>query len=494
MTPTLPRITLKKQWLPVVQVTLALAMGALLGLLVVAPQFDALGGPTRRLTEWLIPAAALALLILSSLRSPLAAFLFTVALEPYSSFLYLDIDVAAGLPALSLARTMLAFLLLLLLLQAALGRRHLAVPAAPEWLYLVFLLSLLLSVARSRYGLSFALQSILDAYLVPLVAFYLARQLVPNLAHLRRVGAWLTVAGVMLALLVIREQLTGEVLFNARETARYSENLQRVVSLMGNAAPMGISIALTLPLGLALLLHVARRPADVAWRGRAARLALPAALLIISLGAYMTYNRATWLAVVLTLLLFLAFSPATRRWLLPVLLILALIVLLSWQTLTDSAAVNERLLDDKSIGYRGDVARLALDMVRSNPLLGRGYYNFGPIAKEQYGWDPVPLFGIYPPAHNSFMFILVSGGLLALLPYGLWFAWLAWEGIRRYRGPGTSVARREALLAGAALLLLYVIASATFDNVDAVSMNLMFAASVGAIWGATTSRLPSAVD
>ena len=183
---------------------------------------------------------------------------------------------------------------------------------------------------------------------------------------------------------------------------------------------------------------------------------LPVALAFIVVGVYMTYNRASWLGVAITLLVMATLRPWQRRLLLPALLVLAIVALVFWQSVVSSPAVSERLLEGQSLGYRSTVARLALDMVRDDPLFGLGYYNFGPIAKQRYGWDPAPLFGIYPPAHNSLMFILVSGGLLALLPYVAWFGMVAWQGARRYPGcrwPGGD-ARRAGRGRGAVAALL----------------------------------------
>lgn len=471
---------------------LALAMGVLIGLLAVSPLLDGLGGVTSRLTGLLLPLAGISLLAVASIRSPLAGMLLTLVLAPYSRHIPLDLDLGAGIPALSLPRLMGGFLLLLLLYQAVRGQRRLRPLTWSDLSFALFVVALLLSIAPSRYDHTFALQSILDAYVVPFVFLYLARQIVRDLSDLRWVAAALVAAGVGFAFLIVREQLTGEVLLYGREAARYSSSFQKVISLMGNAAPMGISTAMTLPLGLVLLAQV--------WTGdvlpergrRVARVVLPLALAFIALGVYMTYNRASWLAVVITLVTLIVLRPRMRRLLLPVLLVAAILALIFWQSVVSSPVVNERLLQEASIGYRTTVAQLALDMVRSDPLFGLGYYNFGPIAKETYGWDPAPLFGVYPPAHNSFMFVLVSGGLLALLPYLTWFGLVAWQGGRRYlaagRLPLTSLLRedtRDALAAGAALLLLYFVASGTFDNVEAVQMNLIFFTAIGAIWGAT---------
>jgi putative inorganic carbon (hco3(-)) transporter len=465
---------------------LSLALGALIGFVIVSPLLAGLGAPDERLVTWLLPLAGISLLMVISVRSPLAGLLLTLLLAPYSRFIPFDLDLGAGIPALSLPRVMAGFLLLLLLYQAVRGQRRLRPLAWSDLALGVFLVVLVLSVAESQYGATFAFQSILDAYVVPFAFLYLARQIVRNLGDLRWYSAMLVVAGVSFAVLVIREQLTGEVLFYGREAARYSASFQKVISLMGNAAPMGVSTAMTLPLGLALLAQVFDRNAPPS-RGRiVARVVLPIALALIALGVYMTYNRASWLGVVITLVVLVALRPQLRRLLSPVLLLLAILALIFWQSVVSSPAVNERLLEDQSIGYRSTVARLALDMVRDDPLLGLGYYNFGPIAKQRYGWDPVPLFGIYPPAHNSLMFILVSGGLLALLPYLAWFGMVAWQGARRYLAAAGQEETRDVLAAGAALLLLYFVASVTFDNVEAVKMNLIFWATIGAIWGGTT--------
>mgnify|MGYP001199911325 FL=1 len=100
---------------------LALALGMLFGLVAVSPLLGGLGAPADRLTELLLPLAGISLLLLISVRSPLAGLLLTLLLAPYSRFIPLDLDLGAGIPALSLSRLMAGFLLVLLLYQAARG-------------------------------------------------------------------------------------------------------------------------------------------------------------------------------------------------------------------------------------------------------------------------------------------------------------------------------------------------------------------------------------
>ena len=82
-------------------------------------------------------------------------------------------------------------------------------------------------------------------------------------------------------------------------------------------------------------------------------------------------------------------------------------------------------------------------MVRQSPLLGVGFDNFGTQAIRQYGWDPHAGVGTtMPSTHNSFVYVLVSGGLLAFLPFLAIFIGLARRGYAFWQRP-THVDRRD---------------------------------------------------
>lgn len=479
---------------PLLLASAAIALGVIVGVVAVSPIQGSLAAPLARLGGLVLPVAGATLLVVLSLTSPLAALLLWLVLAPYSRHIPLDLSLGAGIPDMSLTRLMAGALALLVLVQAALGRRKLRPLTWIDAIYAVFLVALAASVPRSQYDAIFAVQNLVDAYVVPFVALLVARQIVRDLRDLRWFTVALLVTGVGFALLVIREQLTGEVLFYSREALRYSPSFRKVVSLMGNAAPLGLATALTLPLALVLTSQVWFEPAGDA-RKRLKLVGLVLAVGIVAFGAYMTYNRASWLAVAIPVILLAAVRPRMRRLLLPVLGVLIVLGLIFWPVVTQSAAVNERLLEGDSIDYRTTALTLALQMVRQDPLFGLGYYNFGPIAKNVYGFDPFRLFGIYPPAHNSYTFFLVSGGLVALVPYLTWIAGLAWGGLRRYLslgGPPRDDRReqaRDALAAGMAMLLSYAVASATFDNGDHFIVNVIFYMAIGAIWGATEDSM-----
>lgn len=468
---------------------LAVVLGGLVGYLVAAPAAGLTDSRAiAQLSALALPLATVAFLVALSLYRPLAAMLLWLLLAPYSRHIPLDIALGAGVPDLSLTRLMAGWLLLLLIAQAARGQRRLGRLAPADLVYIAFVLALFLSAPSSRWGSVVAFQAVFDAYVVPFIAFYLARQLVRNLADLRWVALALLLMGMGFAVLIIREQITGEVLFYAKQSLRYSASFRKVISLMGNAAPMGVSTALTLPLAVMLLVQVIQAPTrSVLWK-QAAILALAAAIALVAVGVFMTYNRASWLGMVLTVLVFVVLRPGARRVFLPVLLVGVVLAALSWQTVVNSPAVTERLLEENSVDYRTEALTLGLDMVRRQPLFGVGYTNFGFVAAERYGWDPAPRLDTVGAAHNSFLFVLVSAGLVALVPYLAWILLLAREGVRRWlhlsRAPAAAAVTGslDALAAGAALFLTYFLASATFDNAQTYIMNLIFYVGIGAIW------------
>lgn len=467
---------------------LLLAAGGLLGLALLAAQggLPASGGfdVLAQLGELLLPLAGLALLALISLYDPLAALLAWLLLAPFSSHIPLDISLGEGIPDLSLTRLMAGLLLVLLAGQAVRGQCQLRPLGRADLAYALFGLAMLLTALPSRWGAAMAAQAILDAYLVPFLGLYIARQIVRDLRDLRKVTATLLLIGAILAFLIAREQITGEVLFyRATRTAAYSTSIIKVQSLMGNAAPMGVTTAMTLPLGLVALAQVFADRTMERSRRRLLLALLSLANGFIALGVFMTYNRASWLGAALAVLILVLLRPQARRLLLPVLLAAAIAALVFWQAVISSPAVAERLLEDNSINYRTISANLAFEMARRAPFLGIGYGNFGFEAQETYGWRPFLEFDAVAPSHNSYLFVLVSGGLAALLPYLAWFALIARDGwMRRRTAAGPA---RDALAAGLAVFLTYVLAAGAFDNAQTSYMNLLFFITLGAIWGAT---------
>ena len=263
---------------------LALALGGLLALALLASASGEVGLAASRLTNLVLPLAAFGCLAALSLYSPLAGLLAWIFLAPYSQHIALDLRLGAGIPDLSLSRLMAGFLTLLIISQAALGKRKLRPLAWSDLAYALFIAGMLLSIPQTVYGKLEGLQTLLDAYIVPFIALFLARQLVQDRRALRWMTLVLLLSGIFFSLLIIQEQLTGVVLFYAREAARYSQSFRKVISLMGNAAPIGVSTAMAIPLGLTLLVQSLQGEGHATRQRRLGQLALAAALAICRAG------------------------------------------------------------------------------------------------------------------------------------------------------------------------------------------------------------------
>lgn len=419
-------------------------------------------------------ATAFALLLVTL--DPLLGLAAWIAISPFAPFWHLDIHLGAGIPDLALARLAAGWAVVLLLAQAARRRRSLAPLNLFDVTLLLFSAAILYSGLNSVHGASAGIQAGFDAYLLPFLTYALARNLARTPGHSRLVLLTLVFIGAYLAFLVLQEQATGRVLF-ALDTVQftYGVGLRRVVSLLGNPVFFGIPLAFSLTAGLLLLIEEERRLG----RGLIALL-----MLAFTVAAFYTYNRASWAGAALGVVVISLFFGRLRRIVLPTLIALALIGVLVWPLLSQQPVIQERLTDEASIEDRLNNVNVALTLWRQNPLFGIGYNSFGLAALDQ---GLLPRIAKYVPApHNSYLFVLTSGGLLALIPYLLSFAVIAFDLWRLGRRiPPDSAHGRSAqrLIAGGwAALLIMVSTSLTYDVATGTLTSLMFYFFTGAIY------------
>jgi O-antigen ligase len=198
----------------------------------------------------------------------------------------------------------------------------------------------------------------------------------------------------------------------------------------------------------------------------AAALLLPAALTLAGLATLSKMGvivlAAAWLLVVWQVT-----SPRNRR------LIVGSIALLTFVAASQSA-VRDRVLarvlrpeiqldgiERTSTDVRILILRSAWGALAEAPFVGVGYYNFEPYSRN----DPeirASTSGVGYGTHNTYLEILVEGGLLAFVPFLLHFLnyarsfGLAWDAIVR---------RRDPLVAAAVAGFIVVMISASVANV-----------------------------
>lgn len=424
-------------------------------------------------------AQAVALVGLAGVFTAIAAesgfgILLWLVLAPFGQLFRLTLG--RGLPDMGLNRLAAAFVLFLLIAQVAAGKRRLIRLTLLDAAALLFVLGMVLAISGSHLGWVGGVQNVFDFTVLPLLMYFFARNLLGKPHRLRWMPVAFAVIGLVLGAIAAREQLTGQpILSPTTYRWSYGQYSIRVTSLFGAPAIMALTLSLTLP---AIFVGAARS------RDAAARVMWSAALAVAAAGILLTYVRAGWLAAILGLAAVLVFSRSARRyarWVLPVVLVLAL--LLAGGAI-DSRAIQERLQSEGPITYRLEALEVGLQIARSAPIFGVGLDNYADAAVGA-GWAPRGSSGQLAVApHNLFIYVLTSAGLVGLLPLLAILGGSAWRAFSLWRlGGRRPDIDRDMLAIVLAMGVSYVAFAFTFDSLNAQLANMLLCTAIGAVFG-----------
>ncbi|HEY80137.1 MAG TPA: O-antigen ligase domain-containing protein [Anaerolineae bacterium] len=425
--------------------------------------------------DYLIAISAIGLTLALIYFDPLLAFLVWLFFIPFAPFWRFDLHMPAGIPDLSYARMVGSVLAVYLFAQVALGRRKFLTITFFELAIPFFLIPLLWSAIRAYLGWLWGLQSVFDAFLIPLLAYFIARQLLTKPEDFRKLAMAILGITIIIAIAAIVEQATGFAPFRFGIGARvYSGDIRKVSSFLANPAYIGLALAVGVP--LAIMLSIEAK----AYRHKALYLL---GLLILEMGIVATFNRSAMLGGILGPLVFSILNRRLLKYVLPVLLIIALLVGLSWNAL-EGTSVGNRLGAESPIDYRLEAIKTGLQIHRSAPYLGVGWGWFGRLAAG-LGFRENGV-NVLSTTHNSYLNFLVSGGyallggyLLMMLGLGVTLAVIGWP------------RRKERILfplyiqMAMGALFAYVAPIAFFDNAFSNYANLIFFAVMGGAISAT---------
>ena len=491
--------------LNVLAVLVVLVGGWLLGRVLLSPNW------ARAVTVVGLGAALVALFA-----KPGAGLLLWILLAPYAKYIYLTLQMGRGIPDLDLTRLATLVLLFLLIAQAgahsrapllAHGRASLPPLTWPDAAMIGFVIAMALSIPASWLGPVNGAQTLFDFIVIPFLVYYFARNWLAKIpargrgqnALMATVGT-VALTGFLLGLITAREQITGQALFSpVQYELAYGSNIRKVLSVFRSPAAMSAALAITVPfqlLGIRLLNPLHPGSPKVPVEGKTAvRGLLGLALLTTLAGVFFAYVRAGWLGAVLGIIVMVWLSPGIRRALLPLLLVMLIAGTVLAIAVIRPEAVLARLAAEGPISYRLQAWQIAWEIFRSSPLLGIGYDNFGRTAVAQFGWNPhaVRMVANVPAVHNTYLYTLVSGGLIALLPYLGIFLTLALRFRQFWRqherpseitaGGKTSTETRDMVATLWATLLGYLVIIGTFDAFNAQFANMLFFLIVGTLLG-----------
>ncbi len=406
---------------------------------------------------------------------PLLAFLVWLFFIPFAPFFHFDIHMPEGIPDLSYTRMVGSFLAVYLFAQVASGKRKLLTPTFFDLAIPFFVIPLLWSAVRGYYGWLWGVQTVFDAFLMPLLVYFIARQLILKPADFRALAKAIIEITVVIAIAAVVEQTTGFAPFRGTSTATiYSGDIRKVGSFLGNPAYVALALAVAAPLAMMLAIEKTHLKD---------KLRYVLALIILETGVIATFNRS---GIAGGLIGPLVFSILNRRLLkvtLPVLLIFGLIVGLGWGMIQDTSVAG-RLGSESPIDYRLNALEYGLQIHRTAPYLGVGWAWFGRLAADMGFRDNG--INVLPSPHNSYLNFLVSGGYALLGGYlamaaglGLTLVTIGW--------PRRKKRRFFPLFVQAALAsyFAYFIPIAAFDNTFSAYANIIFFAIMGGAISAT---------
>jgi O-antigen ligase len=379
----------------VLLVPAVIAVGISMGIIMLTP---------ARMT--LVSGVVIAIYLLIAARRPLYGLLIWLVAQPLAD-VYVNLSLGKSFPDISPTRIAIAFLTALVLARAAVGRMKLASFTKVELVALVFLAGIALSAPRSTRGW-LSLQSIFDLYFVPVMVYFLAKNLVRRKEQLKAVALALVILGAYVGLYAAYEQFTGNILFVVGEVGNveYGNGVRILRGLLGHPHEFGRILGIAIPFNFYFVLEE-KRPVK--------RFLFVLALGIMFVGLFATYRRTAWIAALVSLFVIQWFYPRFRNLFL-VLLVGAFGLMYLYRDQLEDSAVSARVQQGNTATLNGRTEgwNYAIELWKRSPVTGHGYGQFSVIAKREGQADTA--------IESQYLSILVSAGLFGFAPYVLLLA------------------------------------------------------------------------
>jgi putative inorganic carbon (HCO3(-)) transporter len=156
------------------------------------------------------------------------------------------------------------------------------------------------------------------------------------------------------------------------------------------------------------------------WRKRGPRIGLGMVAVLCGAGLIFTETRSVWVGGVAASIVMMLFVAELRRWLLPVMLVVATALALSFALIPGfEKSFNERKDQKETVYDRKNLARAAENMVEAHPLVGIGWGRFTSESGDYFEQSrDYPLTATHDVGiHSVFLTYAAEIGLVGI---GLW--------------------------------------------------------------------------
>lgn len=430
----------------VASVILPLIVGLILALL------------TFKLGPVAVPIIVFLFLILPWLvQDPFRLFAWLIVTWPVLT-LYVRIPLPAGIPDISYERLLVPLTLGIIILAGLAFKRRL-----PR----IGMLDILASTyAAAQFGTRVAvlwfgglgtpdLNGFLDVIVVPILMYWMTKNLLVSRWHLK----WLLYALILASVIICFSGLYERALGSTESPFPVSTHLSggksggtrylgvpqgRAAGVLGNPALYGAVLGMGVLASLCCVVHAERKRTQVT---------LVATIVVLLYGVFVSYTRSAWISIAVTLLItqFLVSNLWGKT--LPIYLVGMLLLALKWDDLANNPIVTSRVLNPFNLVMRFALARLAWDRFLERPFLGWGSGALDILSLEQYR----------EVSHNTFLTFLVDGGLAVFLSFSALSIYLLIRAIHIYWLTEKNSFERSALATMTGCILIFLMSGLSLE-------------------------------
>jgi len=398
-------------------------------------------------------------------RNPFGVFLLWLGLgaffQPYNG-----LELGAGIPNLTFARALVYSLGIYLILRT-LARTQDLVIQGPDFFVILFSIYYLVALYVTAPDLRQEMLNFESFYVLPFLVYFLTRALVRHSRHLEQISQALLLAGVVLAGLGVYEHFAGKSLLTPWSQPLWSVaesmgSLRSAAATLGNPSIYGCFMAMVFSLNL----HFFALARDRAWK-----MLYGISLVLNVVASFFSYRRASWLALAVVLVIHLV-GHRQMRWRLAIVLIILLSVAgFSWSSIAQTPFWRDRVLRMSSIQDRLDLYDVQGDIASGHLLLGSGIGTVrGALVRGG-------------ASHDTFMTLLLDGGLLIVLLYLLPLLVVCGRSIANsFLLPQQGVISRGLTVSLLGALAAYLLTAVTLDMRFFTFLACVFWMFVGILW------------
>jgi len=362
--------------------------------------------------------------------------------------LYARIPLPAGIPDLSYERVMVIILLIFLILDGFINPKK-----QLKFGWLTFFASILIvaQVGTSMHVILFggigspSFDVIINSVLVPIGMYWITKNVILSRRHLTGFVYAVIFASLLICFTGLIDQVVGSeksIFAPPAELGFAEDSFERYMDVPGGRAGgvMGNPGIYGAVLGVGILTSISYVPHA---SERRTRIFLVASALILLIGVFASYTRQAWLAVALTLFLAQFFIRDMWKKFLP-LFTLQLVII--GGILANSSLLDSRVLNPHNVNTRVDLSKLAWKLFLEKPLFGWGAGAMSTIGLQRLGL----------PSHNTFLSLLVDGGLILFFSFLIVLLYISFRIIQVYRQTEKNSLGRSVLVAMSGFILIFV--------------------------------------